>query len=443
MTTAYALRRHPNGIRPAGNYAPRGQRGSRLAQLPEELLLLLYSLLETPDLLSLCHTAKLFYAYSLSEEIWKERYVEKQRDDDWRGSWRETCLKCKTDVQVSCSSDLLFTPFANAQLDIRAFLPTKQSHMIARHETMSLEQFQAHQHAPFILTKAIQEWPALSWSCESLLSTFAKTRFRAECVDWPLERYVRYMRDNQDESPLYLFDARFGEKISKDGKSLAHDYSLPTCFAEDAFNLLADDRPDHRWLILGPANSGSTFHKDPNGTCAWNAVLSGSQNAGKYWIMFPPRITPPGVYVSSDESEVTSPLSIAEWLQGFHAAARKMPDMREGVCAPGEVLYVPSGWWHLVVNLDECLALTQNFVPRGYIGAVLRFLRDKPDQVSGFGELKQQPYEVFRQRAAEAFPEEVAAFEKDEPTVWQKLTHDKKSASFSFGFACDSDGESD
>ena len=41
---------------------------------------------------------------------------------------------------------------------------------------------------------------------------------------------------------------------------------------------------------MGPSRSGSTFHKDPNSTSAWNAVIRGS----KKWIMYPPGITPPG-----------------------------------------------------------------------------------------------------------------------------------------------------
>lgn len=85
---------------------------------------------------------------------------------------------------------------------------------------------------------------------------------------------------------------------------------------------------------------------------AWNAVLRGS----KYWIMFPTSPSqppPPGVFVSGDQSEVTSPLSIAEWLLGFHAQARATPGCAEGICKEGEVLHVPSGWWHLVVNLSS------------------------------------------------------------------------------------------
>jgi hypothetical protein len=46
----------------------------------------------------------------------------------------------------------------------------------------------------------------------------------------------------------------------------------------------------------------------------------------------------------------------------------------EGVCGPGDVLFVPSGWWHMALNLDECVAVTQNFCSPRTLPAVLRFL---------------------------------------------------------------------
>ena len=66
---------------------------------------------------------------------------------------------------------------------------------------------------------------------------------------------------------------------------------VPKYFDEDLFSVLGDaGRPDHRWLIMGPPRSGSTFHKDPNATSAWNAVVTGS----KKWILYPPNVLPPG-----------------------------------------------------------------------------------------------------------------------------------------------------
>jgi len=69
------------------------------------------------------------------------------------------------------------------------------------------------------------------------------------------------MSSNRDESPLYLFDKDFTTKPTTNGVSLAKDYSIPGTFSDDLFTLLGNARPDHRWLIVGPKRSGSTFHK--------------------------------------------------------------------------------------------------------------------------------------------------------------------------------------
>ena len=113
---------------------------------------------------------------------------------------------------------------------------------------------------------------------------------------------------------------------------------------------------------------------------------------------YPP---PPGVFVSEDQSEVTSPLSIAEWLIGFHAEARNTHGCMEGICEAGEVLHVPSGWWHLVVNLSPSIAITQNFVPRAHLPNALAFLKEKSGQVSGFKHDIKDPYGLFIQRMEE------------------------------------------
>lgn len=218
-----------------------------------------------------------------------------------------------------------------------------------------------------------------------------------------------------DESPFYQFDASFADdphaslewrvpkffqqiSTTSDDASSQHDVSA---VRSDLFSLLGLLRPDHRWIIAGPARSGSGWHKDPNGTSAWNAVLTGR----KAWMMLPPHITPPGVYVSEDEAEVTAPLSIAEWLLEFAQETRRLygPEaarkedrlLLEGVCEEGEVLYVPSGWWHLVINLEESVALTQNFVSPAELGVVLDFMKNKSDQLSGFKRSQQNVGETL------------------------------------------------
>lgn len=300
-----------------------------------------------------------------------------------------------------------------------------------------------------MLTDPVKSWPGYqTWTIDSLLCKYGDITFRAEAVDWQLNTYGEYMKNNNDESPLYLFDKHFADKTS-----MGEEYTIPPLFAEDFFSVLGDDRPDRKWLIVGPERSGSSFHKDPNATCAWNAVIEGE----KYWIMFPNHITPPGVFVSEDQSEVTSPLSIAEWFEGFHKEARKVKGVKEGICRRGEVLYVPSGWWHLVVNLSPALAITENFVPRKHLPRVLSFLRDQPQSVSGFNcEKVKDPYGWFVRRMEEEYPEVLAEAMKELKRMkgpkekgkgkWDNLVGESKNGGGSFMFAFgggDEDGSDD
>jgi hypothetical protein len=235
-----------------------------------------------------------------------------------------------------------------------------------------------------------------------------------------MHKYMHYMHNNADESPLYLFDRSFAEKTNIDLTAPPHSkdaaYWSPTCFGEDLFSVLGEHRPDCRWMIMGPKRSGSTFHKDPNATSAWNAVLTGS----KYWLMFPagPGIEPPPGVIISDA---------------------------------GEVLYVPSGWFHLVLNLEDSLALTQNFVPRKKLPDVLGFLRDQRGEVSGFKEdVCDRAYELFVERLNEQHPEVLkeglAELEKKDRKGrgrWEELTkggdEEETSGGFGFGFGGDDD----
>lgn len=361
---------------------------------------------------------------------------------------------------VDCSqlfSDSLYRPFNCAHISLDPYvskIPARNQ--IARLPDLSPEEFQAKwTDRPFILTEPVKAWPAYkNWTVGSLLARYGKTKFRAEAVDWAMRTYGDYMADNSDESPLYLFDRSF---VSKMGLSVGSpettpdaSYWPPACFAEDFFSVLGDDRPDHQWLIIGPERSGSKFHKDPNATSAWNAVIRGP----KYWIMFPSSTKqppPPGVFVSDDQSEVTSPLSIAEWLLGFHAEARRTQGCVEGICGAGEILHVPSGWWHLVVNLEPSIAITQNFVPRGHLGAALDFLSNKPDQVSGFRKNVVNPCERFMAGMREAYPDllehawdELQKKNEGKKRKWEDIVHgktedtqDTEGGGFSFGFGDD------
>lgn len=193
----------------------------------------------------------------------------------WRGTWRSTYLGIPEGKlsRVSCNnlfSDVLHRPFFCAHVSVLHYSNNiPPANQIPRISSLSSAEFSTDWiNKPFILTDTVKEWPVYSrWSEDNLLKEYRKLKFRAEAVDWPLEMYIDYMKNNQDESPLYLFDRSFVRTMNIGvGKDSTGEFWIPECFGEDFFTLLGEQRPDHQWLIIGPERSGSTFHKDPNAT---------------------------------------------------------------------------------------------------------------------------------------------------------------------------------
>lgn len=409
--------RHPLNVKPGGNQflcttstdlLSKAAQMGYLAHFPDELVMLLLSYIQDPTtLLNLSHTSRVMYAFVYDEELWKKIFMTREDNElVWRGSWRSTVLNITEPAMLQLPdnllcSDVLYRPFQCSQINY----PKLFHKIISEEETyhkdalenklaelprgriprvqeteMTSTRFASESHdSPFILVNSDESrWP--NWDLTGLLNRFPNVKFRQEAVKWPLRKYAEYLQSNADENPLYLFDCN-----SDAMKSLKQEYEPPAIFQEDYFKMFTIDgttcRPDNAWLIVGSLRLGSTFHKDPNYTSAWNAALTGR----KLWVMLPPTVTPPGVGTNDDESEVTSPVGIGEWvLSGFYNDAVKMPECLVGITFPGECMYVPAGWWHSVINLDDSVALTQNFVPRPKLAQALNFFKNKQAQVSGF-----------------------------------------------------------
>lgn len=175
-----------------------------------------------------------------------------------------------------------------------------------------------------------------------------------------MKDFWRYATDpahgSVDDSPLYIFDSAFAARGRAAG--LGSDYEPPAPFSDD---LLAhaprSRRPPFRWLVAGPARSGSAPHLDPLATSAWNALLAGA----KLWALFPPG-TPKACVAPRGGGAREAVSWFGDTLP--HALADPAwpgPRPLTALQRAGETMYVPGQWWHGVLNLETTVAVTHNF----------------------------------------------------------------------------------
>ena len=447
-----------------------------IAMLPDEILLRILGEVGGSSLCACACTSMAMRVLASSEDVWRTCCLEAPRigkrlrvhKDGWRCTYHmQQAEEVQHVVQQQahhaaaastpaafrgCAyySDVLFSPWHCGTAAIPHCWSRYESIARVNASELSVDDFCSRYERcgqPVILTGLVEDWPAFSeWSEDRLRARFGNNAgFHVGGHTMGLCDFFDYCLHTRDEQPLYLFDREFAatsaaastQSTSEDPpharqgsvvdngqvdngggaakRGLAAEYRIPEYFAasRDLFEYMpAPYRPDYRWLIAGGVRSGSSWHVDPNATCAWNACVVGQ----KKWILTPPGKPPPGVTASDDGASVTSPISLYEWFRVFYSS---LVDMRRSVAVgslaleatvrAGEILFIPQGWWHCCLNLQPSIAVTQNFAPRSYAREVLHYLRagDKAgDLVSGVpSSLRADMASVFEAVLREHHPE--------------------------------------
>lgn len=203
-----------------------------------------------------------------------------------------------------------------------------------------------------------------NWTLKKLKENYGERLFKCGEDDdgykikMKLKYFLRYLAENTDDSPLYIFDSNFYE--SPVSRSIMNDFKLPSYFPDDLFSLVGEKkRPPYRWFLVGPERSGSTVHIDPLGTSAWNTLISGR----KRWVLFPPGVAKQVVKGKEVIKKGEDDEAVHFFTDLLPRIKATYPDLQviEFIQEAGETVFVPGGWWHGVLNLTDTVAITQNY----------------------------------------------------------------------------------
>jgi len=150
------------------------------------------------------------------------------------------------------------------------------------------------------------------------------------------------------EVGLYAKDLHFDLLCKKYGMTVPVSANVPTIFRDDWLNWYyqvcrSEDRDDYSFLYVGGEGSLTGVHHDVVCSFSWSANCQGT----KRWILIPPDSVS-ALFDCTDSSLVDD-------LRKGQYSEERFPQLRdctrlEVIQTPGTVLFVPSGWYHMVIN---------------------------------------------------------------------------------------------
>lgn len=199
---------------------------------------------------------------------------------------------------------------------------------------------------PVILEGLVDEWKAKKmWNLSFFKENYGQKIIPVtqcdktnQIVEMRLLDYIKVLESKKIENKeLYLRNWSF----TKENPELLEYYHVPDHFNQNWLSYLSEEfLTPPRWILLGPKNTYTPLHQDVFMTHSWNALLIGK----KQWFLFEPTH-----YIEKRGKIIRNPETKNE---ACYYAIQK----------PGDILFIPSGWWHHVKNKELSLALSENYV---------------------------------------------------------------------------------
>ncbi|KAK2143061.1 hypothetical protein LSH36_881g00016 [Paralvinella palmiformis] len=277
---------------------------------------------------------------------------------------------------------------------------------VDRRNNLSLEEFFDIYDGkwPVLLTDVVDKWPAYNWTGDFLNQHYGQEQVVMKAIDYHLDAAIsrvfsdayQISGDPLDQDgltnaislavPLYRFYQNTENAHPKSWTYVEDELFIPMrpelrkgignteYLQEDFFQLFPEDlRPWNAMLLWGTKYSRSSLHMDPYNWTGTNAVIQGH----KWWKLYPPG-QDEYLYIMKDRRS-GFPLNCYKYnsvVDAFDPDLTKYPRFKKAVSIvfeqlPGEILFIPSGWFHQAYNSEETLAISSQVMNRNNYRVVL------------------------------------------------------------------------
>eukprot|EP00940_MAST-03C_sp_MAST-3C-sp2_P000179 g179.t1 len=133
---------------------------------------------------------------------------------------------------------------------------------------------------------------------------------------------------------------------------------------------------DYRFCYAGRAGTFTGMHHDVLNSYSWSLNIVGT----KQWVLIPPSEAP--FLFDKHGRDVIPDITDPAYDRARFPNAHRVRTINF-VQAPGEIMYVPSGWFHQVKNLTDCISVNHNGLHAENLKDAWKFLRKEYTDARG------------------------------------------------------------